>query len=37
LSAVRDARYRPKFVAGTAVETHDVSVRQVYRSRRNED
>lgn len=37
LNAVRDARYRPKFVAGAPVETHDVSVRQVYRSKRGDD
>ncbi len=37
LSAVRDARYRPKFVDGEPIATHDVSVRQVFRSMRERD
>jgi TonB family protein len=37
LNAVRNARYRPKFVSGEPVKTIDVSLRQVFRLRRERE
>ena len=37
LSAVRTARYRPKFVNGEPVDTIDVSMRQVFRQRKERE
>jgi tetratricopeptide (TPR) repeat protein len=37
LSAIRGARYRPKFVDGEPVDTLDVSLRQVFRQRKERD
>jgi tetratricopeptide (TPR) repeat protein len=37
LAAVRAARYRPKFVNGEPVETKEVSLRQVFRQRKERD
>lgn len=37
IAAVRGSRYRPKFVNGEPVETQDVSLRQVFKLRRERD
>jgi tetratricopeptide (TPR) repeat protein len=37
LSSIRAARYRPKFVNGEAVDTPEVSMRQVFRQRKERD
>jgi tetratricopeptide (TPR) repeat protein len=37
LNAVKAARYRPKFVNGEPVDTKDVSLRQVFRERKERD
>jgi tetratricopeptide (TPR) repeat protein len=37
LSAIRTARYRPKFVNGQPVETKQVSLRQVFRQRKERE
>ncbi len=37
LDAIRGARYRPKFVNGEPVATRDVSLRQIFRLRRERD
>lgn len=37
LSAIRAARYRPKFVAGEPVDTTAVSYRQTFRQRKDKD
>jgi tetratricopeptide (TPR) repeat protein len=37
LTAVRAARYRPKFVNGEPVDTREVSLRQVFRQRKERD
>lgn len=36
-NAIQDARYRPKFVNGEPVETKDVSLRQVFKLKRERD
>jgi hypothetical protein len=35
VNAIRAARYRPKFVNGEPVDTHDVNLRQVFKLRRD--
>jgi tetratricopeptide (TPR) repeat protein len=37
LTAIRSARYRPKFVNGEPVTTNDVSLRQVFKLRRDRE
>jgi len=37
LNAVRDARYRPKFVNGEPVATEDLSLRQIFKVRRERE
>jgi tetratricopeptide (TPR) repeat protein len=37
LTAIRTARYRPKLVGGEPVDTAEVSLRQVYRQRKERD
>jgi outer membrane biosynthesis protein TonB len=37
LVAVRTARYRPKFVNGEAVDTKDVTIRQMFRQRKDSE
>jgi tetratricopeptide (TPR) repeat protein len=37
LSAARSARYRPKFVNGEPVDTKEVSLRQVFRQRKDRE
>lgn len=37
LAAIRASRYRPKFVEGEPVDTADVSIRQIFRQRKDRD